>query len=220
MLEPSLHISTPDPIPPGALASLPEDFSPAAVQLRHEPAQIVTSKAFEQLLAEAVAFVNQARKTLPQLPGEDALYSGERSILRILKEAGPSTVPQIARVRSTSRQNVQVIINRLSAEGRVELRSNPSHKRSKLVALTPRGKQWLEAFNNAAAVALPERMRIPAAEIQAAGQVLLRLRRALAEGSEPELQTSRPGPESTSRDLEAAGTGVEKVNAPETSGDI
>ena len=220
MLEPSLHIGTPSPIPPGALALLPEDFSPAEAQLQLEPAQIVTSKALEQLLAEAVAFVNQARKILPQLPGEDALYSGERSILRILKEAGPSTVPQIARARSTSRQNVQIIINRLSAEGRVEFHSNPSHKRSKLVALTARGKQWLEAFNETAAVALPARANIPAAEIQAAGQVLLRLRRALAESSEPELQTRRPGSESTSRDLETAGSGVEKVNSPETNGGI
>ena len=218
MPEPSLHIQTPAPIPLGALAMLPEDFSPDAAPPRPEPALSATSEAVEQLLADAVAFVNQARKTLPHLPGEDAMHSGERSILRILEEAGPSTVPQIARARSTSRQNVQIIINRLTAESRVEVRDNPSHKRSKLVVLTARGKQWLEAFNKTAPLALPAKVRIPAAEIQAAGQVLLRLRRALAEGLEPETQTKRPGTISTGGAVAPAGAGAENINLPPPTG--
>jgi DNA-binding MarR family transcriptional regulator len=216
MLEPSLHINTPAPIPPGALAMLPEDFAPGEAQPRPEAAPSATSEAVEQLLAEAVAFVNQARKTLPHLPGEDAMHSGERSILRILEETGPSTVPQIARARSTSRQNVQIIINRLTAESRVEFHDNPSHKRSKLVVLTARGRQWLEAFNKTAPLALPAKVRIPAAEIHAAGQVLLRLRRALAEGLEPETQAKRPGAGSAGQAAETAS--AEKANVPEPGG--
>ena len=81
-----------------------------------------TGSSFVGRFTEAVAFVNQARKTLARSPGEDSLHSGEWSILRILEQAGACTVPQIARARSTSRQNVQIIINRLSAAGQVEFR--------------------------------------------------------------------------------------------------
>ena len=218
MLEPSLHINTPAPIPPGALAMLPEEFSPVATQPQLEPTPETASEAIELLFSEAVAFVNQGRKAFSQLPGEDALHSGERSILLVLEESGPCTVPQIARARSTSRQNVQIIINRLAAEGRVELRGNPSHKRSKLAALTARGKQWLQAFEKSASRALPAQVKISAAEIQAAGQVLLRLRRALAEGLETGTRTNRSASDSTGTDNEPAGTGAEATAIPQPTG--
>jgi DNA-binding MarR family transcriptional regulator len=218
MLEPSLHINTGDPIPPGALAMLPDEFSPVATQPQPEPTPDATSEAIELLFAEAVAFVNQGRKAFSQLPGEDALHSGERSILLVLEESGPCTVPQIARARSTSRQNVQVIINRLAAEGRVELRGNPSHKRSKLAALTVRGKEWLQAFEKTASRALPAKVKISTAEIQAAGQVLLRLRRALTEGLETGTRANRSTANATGKVNEPAGTKAETTAIPQSTG--
>jgi DNA-binding MarR family transcriptional regulator len=52
---------------------------------------------------------------------------------------GPRTVPAIARRLGLSRQGVQRVANDLRAEGLVELRTNPDHARSPLVALTPTG---------------------------------------------------------------------------------
>src|SRR5258706_15348049 len=72
--------------------------------------------------------------------GEDSLASGGLSVLRVLDEYGPQSVPQIGRLRGTSRQNIQILVNRLEAEGCVELVRNPAHKRSGLVRLTGVGR--------------------------------------------------------------------------------
>src|SRR5882672_4469283 len=45
-------------------------------------------------------------------------------VLQLLDRAGPQTVPQIARASSTTRQNSQVLVNRLLREGAVELTTN------------------------------------------------------------------------------------------------
>src|SRR5205823_5328134 len=58
------------------------------------------------------------------------------------------TVPRIARQRSTSRQNIQILVDRLEADGRVELQRNPAHKRSALVCLTTQGTAWLSSHEN------------------------------------------------------------------------
>ena len=76
---------------------------------------------------------------LAQLP------AAERAVLDIVHRAGAMTVPQIARERSTSRQNIQILVDRLQSAGRVELVNNPAHKRSALVRLTTVGTQWFTA---------------------------------------------------------------------------
>jgi len=76
-------------------------------------------------------------------PGE--LPGAEHAVLEIIDRRGPLTVPQIACERSTSRQNIQILIDRLAARGQIEFSSNPAHKRSALVRLTQRGNALLEA---------------------------------------------------------------------------
>jgi hypothetical protein len=49
------------------------------------------------------------------------------------------TVPNLARLHSTSRQNIQIVVNRLKAEGLILLSPNPAHKKSELVRLTESG---------------------------------------------------------------------------------
>src|SRR6266567_114236 len=75
--------------------------------------------------------------------------SGVRSILLILGRTGVQTVPEIARERSTSRQNIQIIVNRLKRAGLADLEINPAHKRSVLVRLTERGKVLLQHLEEA-----------------------------------------------------------------------
>ena len=43
--------------------------------------------------------------------------SGARSVLLILGRSGAQTVPEIARERGTSRQNIQIVVNRLKTAG-------------------------------------------------------------------------------------------------------
>ncbi|HEY8380742.1 MAG TPA: MarR family transcriptional regulator [Microvirga sp.] len=62
-----------------------------------------------------------------------------RGVLELLAEAGPQTVPQIARALILPRQNVQVIVNALLALEAVEAHANPGHKRSPIIRLTTSG---------------------------------------------------------------------------------
>src|SRR5262245_4339320 len=66
--------------------------------------------------------------------------AGAYGFMRSLALLGPLTVPDIARMRPTSRQRMQRLANELAAEGLVEFTGNPRHRRSKLVRLTPRGE--------------------------------------------------------------------------------
>ena len=64
---------------------------------------------------------------------------GAFGFMRSLALVGPLTVPEIARMRPTSRQRMQRLADELVAEGLVEFIDNPRHRRSKLVRLTREG---------------------------------------------------------------------------------
>jgi DNA-binding MarR family transcriptional regulator len=76
--------------------------------------------------------------------------AGAFGFLRSLALLGPLTVPQIARMRPTSRQRMQRLADELAAEGLVEFIENPNHRRSKLVRLTASGEaryaEWNASF--------------------------------------------------------------------------
>jgi DNA-binding MarR family transcriptional regulator len=91
---------------------------------------------FDALLVEVNGLANRLKATDPRV----AIPSASRAALQVLQRYGPQTVPQIARARFSSRQNIQILINRLKEEGLVEFVGNPDHKRSALVRLTNRGQ--------------------------------------------------------------------------------
>jgi DNA-binding MarR family transcriptional regulator len=91
-----------------------------------------------RLLLEVRLLDNQWKKVVALLGATLPLGSWE--VLKALASGGPRTVPQLARLQLTSRQNVQVLVNRLKRTGQIEMRSNPAHKRSVLVILTERGR--------------------------------------------------------------------------------
>ncbi len=64
---------------------------------------------------------------------------GAFGFLRSLALLGPLTVPQMARMRPTSRQRMQRLADELAADGLVKFVDNPKHRRSKLVQLTSKG---------------------------------------------------------------------------------
>ena len=72
---------------------------------------------------------------------------GAFGFLRSLAILGPLTVPQIARMRPTSRQRMQRLADELAADGLVEFLENPQHRRSKLVQLTTAGASQYRDLN-------------------------------------------------------------------------
>ena len=72
---------------------------------------------------------------------------GAFGFMRSLALLGPLTVPQIARMRPTSRQRMQRLADELSAAGVVAFIDNPRHRRSKLVRLTRKGEARYRALS-------------------------------------------------------------------------
>jgi DNA-binding MarR family transcriptional regulator len=144
--------------------------------------------ALESLLAEVTALASQLRKPRTFL-GSQGTSAGRRNILQMLHLYGPQTVPQIARRLQTSRQNVQVLVNRLQAEGSVEFSPNPAHKRSDLVALSSRGSILAAAVGQRESDLLENlASRISGADLLAATELLSELRQVLRLRAQPRVQ--------------------------------
>lgn len=145
------------------------------------------------LLAEVIALANQLRKSSAMLHRPDRVASAALDLLMALLQEGPRTVPQIARGRFTSRQNIQVIVDRLMEQGWVELAGNPAHKKSPLVRLTEGGRGMLAAvLEREAQHRRSLEAAIPPAEAATALEVLRRLRGLLAESLPAEPVTAKP----------------------------
>ena len=104
-----------------------------------------TKGAIESLLAEVKGLAIQMRKSRTVIHRPDGLPPRVWEVMQTLSVGGSRTVPQIAHLVMTSRQNVQMTVNRLRSEGWVEIVENTSHKRSGLVNLTQKGRAMVAA---------------------------------------------------------------------------
>lgn len=115
----------------------------------------------------------------------DMLAPGGGSTIGVLKslaEAGPATVPELARMRPVSRQHIQTIVNHLMDKGWVKVRPNPRHKRSGLVALTAKGRRALnDMLADATRLAGDLAGKLDAADLRKAERALKGLISATAE---------------------------------------
>jgi DNA-binding MarR family transcriptional regulator len=83
-----------------------------------------------------------------QLAAEHGLTSARWQVLgAIVLAQRPLTVPQIARRMGLTRQTVHTTVNRLIADGLVELAPNADHRRSQLVHLTEVGRAKYRAID-------------------------------------------------------------------------
>jgi DNA-binding MarR family transcriptional regulator len=83
-----------------------------------------------------------------RLAAEHGLTSARWQVLGAIALAQrPLTVPQIARRMGLTRQAVHTTVNRLAADGLVELAPNVDHRRSQLVAVTERGRARYRAVD-------------------------------------------------------------------------
>jgi len=96
-----------------------------------------------EVIDRTVALFHGLKATAAAVHGDGEDSAGRRGLLRSLGREGPRTVPALARARPVSRQHVQALVNGLRADGLVELRRNPAHRRSHLVALTGKGRRRL-----------------------------------------------------------------------------
>ncbi len=83
--------------------------------------------------------------------GESLARHGGQSLARwvVLDAIGerPLTVAQIGRARGMARQPVQRVADVLAEEGLASYQDNPQHRRARLLTLTARGREVLDAIN-------------------------------------------------------------------------
>ena len=100
-------------------------------------------------------------------------------------------VAWLARDMGGNRQNVQRIVNDLAADGLVELRPNPHHRRAQLVVLTDKGKDAYGAAMNLQTPwinRLADGLRVT--DIQATQKVISTLRQRLEAGGDSDDETA------------------------------
>jgi DNA-binding MarR family transcriptional regulator len=108
-------------------------------------AAAASAGAAESLLTEVKVLALRLRQRSSAAAEAGGVPAGGLQVLHLLEQHGPQSVPALASRRSTSRQNIQILVNRLVKEGCVERADNPAHKRSALVQLSGRGRELLAA---------------------------------------------------------------------------
>ena len=113
---------------------------PAMTQ-RKKAGQAASSKGetIVELILEVAQFFFRVRAVGRKAGLFTSWGAGAFGFMRSLALAGPLTVPQIAKMRPTSRQRMQRLADELAVERLVEFIDNPRHRRSKLVRLTTEG---------------------------------------------------------------------------------
>ncbi len=139
-------------------------------------------QTLQTLLAEVNALALRLNQLARSRDEAGAVAVGGRGILQLLERTSEGqTVPQLARARRTSRQSVQMLVNRLHADGCVELVRNPAHKRSVLVRTTGRGRASLAEGEALEARLLDSAMTaFQESDLLSASRLLAELRRLLA----------------------------------------
>jgi DNA-binding MarR family transcriptional regulator len=101
-------------------------------------------EAIEQLFDEVRLLWHALVQSGEQLHEKEHVTLGMRAVLEFLALNGPSTVPHIARSRNVTRQHIQTLVNALVEQDLAALGTNPAHRRSALVRLTPEGEKVIE----------------------------------------------------------------------------
>lgn len=128
-----------------------------------------------------------------RLAAEHGLTSARWQVLGAIALAQrPLTVPQIARRMGLRRQSVHMTVNRLLADGLVELVPNADHRRSQLVRLTELGEARYAVLDGMQAAWVNELAAgLRPSELETAARVLDELHARLEASSRTEPGHSR-----------------------------
>ncbi len=139
-------------------------------------------RAFTELITDTFQLNGRLLAAGDRLTKPVGLTSSRWQVLGAI-EAQSVSVAQIARKMGLARQNVQRLADALKKEGIVEYVTNPDHKRAKLVCLSERGRSAMKKLGQLQELWANETAAgVSAAEIQAARDVLRKLRSRLEVG--------------------------------------
>src|SRR3954465_3728579 len=93
--------------------------NPVSLPMPNVPPEL-GNNSVRDLLAEVHAVAHELKKASFTVENKELLQEASRSLLQSLLDHGPQTVPALARARNASRQNIQILANRLQRLGCVE----------------------------------------------------------------------------------------------------
>ncbi|OSC41523.1 hypothetical protein B8W66_08600 [Mycobacterium decipiens] len=127
------------------------------------------------LIADIYEAAGVFRKSGETIAAAEGQTQARWQLLSVVSEEALS-VPRAARRLGVSRQNVQRVANALIGDGLAEMRTNPDHRTSPLLALTDSGRQTLEGITTRAQAANGALgADLPPADIAVARTLLRRL---------------------------------------------
>lgn len=88
------------------------------------------------VIDECIVLADRLIWLAEHIHGAEGRGAVRRGILRGVVRFGPQTVPEMARARSVTRQNVQPVVDALVREGLLDRVPNPGHRRSPRYAPT------------------------------------------------------------------------------------
>lgn len=104
-------------------------------------------RAFQRLIGEVFRLNGQLLATGEQLSGDLDISPARWQTIAVLRNE-PMTVADIGRRLGLRRQSVQRNVNVLRAQGLVEFRPNPHHRRASLVRLTASGQNMMNLLRD------------------------------------------------------------------------
>lgn len=99
--------------------------------------------AFTQLILEVFRLNGILLETGNVLSHPVGLSSARWQVLGVV-EHSPTPVAHVARIMGLTRQSVQQTADALAKDGFITYTENPHHRRSKLMKITPKGRQALD----------------------------------------------------------------------------
>ena len=136
---------------------------------------------FTALVREVRGLFHLFAAVTDDLHADLGIPAGQRAVMESLSQPGGKTVPQLANMRSVSRQHIQIIVNQLLDKGLVELTDNPAHRRSSLVQLTDKGSEAFRQIRQREKEALASlELAMSEADLETALHTLSAIREVLA----------------------------------------
>lgn len=134
-----------------------------------------------RLIVEIRGAFNELKAFADDANADLGVTAAMRAVLEHLARVGPSTVPDIARAKSVSRQHIQKLADALVAAGLARFEPNPAHKRSALLAPTEAGERTFATIRRREGRALARlREALDAGRCAEAAETVAALRKGLA----------------------------------------
>jgi DNA-binding MarR family transcriptional regulator len=114
------------------------------------------ARALYEVIREIRASFHRLKAFADVMHADLGITASMRAVLETVAERGAQPVPEIARTKGVSRQHIQVNVDALCDKGLAELRENPVHKRSSLVALTRNGRVAFDKMRQREKLALEQ----------------------------------------------------------------